>query len=53
MAYQSATVTQIIFIGKSQLVLTLFFGHLLYREKLTYLQIVGVGFLILSIYIVV
>jgi drug/metabolite transporter (DMT)-like permease len=52
-SYQSASVTQIIFIGKSQLVLTLFFGHLLYREKLTYLQIVGVGFLILSIYLVV
>ncbi len=52
-SYQSASVTQIIFIGKSQLVLTLFFSHLLYREKLTYLQIVGVGFLILSIYLVV
>lgn len=52
-AYQSATVTQIIFIGKSQLILTLFFSYLLYREKLTYLQLLGVAFLILSIYLVV
>jgi uncharacterized membrane protein len=52
-AYQSASVTQIIFIGKSQLVLTLIFGKLLYREKLTYLQMLGVAFLILSIYLVV
>jgi drug/metabolite transporter (DMT)-like permease len=52
-SYQSASVTQIIFIGKSQLVLTLFFGHLLYNEKLTYLQMLGVAFLILSIYLVV
>ncbi|MHA8083180.1 EamA family transporter [Aquirufa sp. A-Brett2-15D] len=51
-AYQTATVTQIIFINKSQLVMTLFFGQLLYREKLTLPKLLGVALLILSIYLV-
>jgi drug/metabolite transporter (DMT)-like permease len=51
-AYQTASVTQIIFVNKSQLVLTLFFSQLLYREKLSLPKIVGISLLLLSIYIV-
>lgn len=52
-AYKTATITQIIFVSKSQLVLTLVFGQILYREKLKPLKLLGIALLLLSIYIVV
>ncbi|UAJ13540.1 EamA family transporter [Aquirufa lenticrescens] len=52
-AYKTASITQIIFVSKSQLVLTLIFGQILYREKLKALQLLGIALLLLSIYIVV
>ena len=52
-AYKTATITQIIFVSKSQLVLTLIFGQILYREKLKALKLLGIALLLLSIYIVV
>jgi drug/metabolite transporter (DMT)-like permease len=51
-AYKTATITQIIFVSKSQLVLTLIFGQILYREKLKALQLLGIALLILSIYLI-
>lgn len=53
MAYKTATITQIIFVSKSQLVLTLIFGQILYREKVRPLKLLGIALLLLSIYIVV
>lgn len=50
-AYQTATVTQIIFVSKLQLVFTLIFGQILYREKLKLLQLLGIVLLILSVYL--
>ena len=52
LAYSKASMTQIIFVGKSQLVLTLFFSRLLYREKISRVQWLGIVLLIFSIYIV-
>ena len=52
-AYKTATITQIIFVSKSQLVLTLIFGQILYREKVSPLKLLGIALLLLSIYIVV
>ncbi len=52
-AYKTATVTQIIFVSKSQLVLTLIFGQILYGEKIRPLKLLGIALLLLSIYIVV
>lgn len=52
-AYKTATITQIIFVSKSQLVLTLIFGQILYREKVKALQLLGIALLILSIYLVI
>lgn len=51
-AYQTATVTQIIFVSKLQLVFTLIFGQILYREKLKLLKLLGILFLILAVYLV-
>ncbi len=51
-AYKTATITQIIFVSKSQLVLTLIFGQILYREKVRPLKLLGIALLILSIYLV-
>lgn len=51
-AYKTATITQIIFVGKFQLVLTLVFGQLLYHEKLDIVKCLGLALLITSIYIV-
>ncbi|MHA8109577.1 EamA family transporter [Aquirufa sp. A-Brett2-W8] len=50
--YQNASVTQIIFVSKSQLILTLIFGQILYREKVRPLKLLGIALLILSIYLV-
>lgn len=50
--YQTASVTQIIFVSKSQLILTLVFGQILYREKVKPLKLLGIALLILSIYLV-
>ena len=52
-AYKTATVTQIIFVSKSQLVLTLIFGQILYGEKIRPLKLLGIALLLLSIYILV
>jgi drug/metabolite transporter (DMT)-like permease len=52
-AYKTAPVTQIIFVSKSQLVLTLIFGQILYGEKVRPLKLLGITLLLLSIYIVV
>ena len=52
-AYKTTTITQIIFVSKSQLVLTLIFGQILYREKVRPLKLLGIALLLLSIYIVV
>lgn len=52
-AYKTATVTQIIFVNKSQLVLTLVFGQILYREKIKALKLAGIALLLVSIYLVV
>ncbi len=52
-AYKTATITQIIFVSKSQLVLTLIFGQILYREKVRPLKLLGIALLLISIYIVV
>ncbi|MFD3294062.1 EamA family transporter [Aquirufa sp. KTFRIE-69F] len=52
-AYKTASITQIIFVSKSQLVLTMIFGQILYREKLKALKLLGIALLLLSIYIVV
>jgi drug/metabolite transporter (DMT)-like permease len=52
LAYSKASMTQIIFVGKSQLVLTLFFGRILYHEKWSINQGIGIALLILSIYII-
>lgn len=51
--YQTASVTQIIFVSKSQLILTLVFGQILYREKVKPLKLLGIALLILSIYLVI
>jgi drug/metabolite transporter (DMT)-like permease len=51
-AYSYASMTQIIFVSKSQLILTLFFSRLLYREKISRVQWLGILLLIFSIYIV-
>lgn len=51
-AYQMATVTQIIFVSKLQLVITLIFGQLLYRDKFNLFKSIGIILLILSIYLV-
>ena len=52
-AYLTASITQIIFISKSQLILTSIFGQILYQEKLSLLKLLGISLLILSIYLVV
>lgn len=51
-AYATATMTQVIFVSKSQLILTLVFGQILYREKLSKIQWLGIALLVLSIYVV-
>lgn len=52
-AYKTATVTQIIFVSKFQLILTLLFGQILYREKVKALKLLGIALLVLSIYLVI
>jgi drug/metabolite transporter (DMT)-like permease len=52
-SYQTATVTQIIFVSKSQLLMTLFFGQILYKEKLDFQKSIGVLLLIFSIYLAI
>lgn len=52
LAYSKATMTQIIFVSKSQLILTLLFGQILYKEKLSYKQWLGIACLIGSIYVI-
>jgi uncharacterized membrane protein len=52
LAYSKATMTQIIFVSKSQLILTLLFGQILYKEKLSYKQWLGIACLLGSIYVI-
>jgi drug/metabolite transporter (DMT)-like permease len=52
LAYFNTSMTQIIFVSKSQLAFTLFFGQILYQEKLSKVQWLGIALLILSIYVV-
>lgn len=51
-AYQTASVSQIIFISKAQLIFTLIYGQFLYKEKRSFIQWVGILFLVFAIYIV-
>ncbi len=52
LAYLQANLWQIIFVGKFQLVFTLFFGQVLFRDRMSLLQWLGVSLIILSIYLV-
>jgi len=51
-AYQFASMTQIVFAGKFQLIISLLAGQFLYREKLGVYQWLGISLLITSIYLI-
>ena len=51
-AYQFASITQIVFAGKFQLIISLVVGQFLYREKLSFYHWVGISLLITSIYLI-
>lgn len=51
-AYQYASITQIVFAGKFQLIISLLVGQLLYREKLSLNHWLGISLLITSIYLI-
>ena len=51
-AYQYASITQIVFAGKFQLIISLLVGQFLYREKLSLNHWLGISLLIASIYLI-
>lgn len=51
-AYQYASITQIVFAGKFQLIISLLVGQFLYREKLSLNHWLGISLLITSIYLI-
>ncbi len=51
-AYQFASITQIVFAGKFQLIISLLVGQFLYREKLSLNHWIGISLLITSIYLI-
>ena len=51
-AYQFASMTQIVFAGKFQLIISLLAGQFLYREKLSLNHWLGICLLIASIYLI-
>lgn len=51
-AYQFASMTQIVFAGKFQLIISLMVGQILYREKLGVFQWFGISLLITSIFLI-
>lgn len=51
-SYQYASMTQIVFAGKFQLIFSLLVSQILYREKLNLFQCLGILLLITSIYLI-
>ncbi len=51
-AYQYARITQIVFAGKFQMIISLLVGRFLYREKLSFYHWLGICLLIASIYLI-
>jgi len=52
LAYPITDITKIVFAGKFQLIISIIAAKLLYREKIGWLRMLGISFLLMSIYLV-